>query len=108
MVLAIGKDQTEELRERYQEFKTLFPKLKLIGREEIEVLEPNVVKDRVPEQEILALSTEEGYTIDFHKLSESFLEKSIKPDEKKIDLMLETKVKSVQKEGEFYKIHTDR
>ncbi len=107
MVLAIGKEQAEELRERYKEFKTLFPKLKLIGREEIELLEPNVVKDRIPEQEILALSTEEGYTIDFHKLSLSFLEKSIKPDKKTIDLMLETKVKSVQKEGEVYKIQTD-
>src|SRR4028118_1859283 len=107
MVLAIGKEQSEELRERYKEFKTLFPKLKLIGREDIEVLEPNVVKDRIPEQEILALSTEEGYTIDFHKLSLCFLEKSIKPDKKTIDLMLETKVKSVQKEGEVYKIQTD-
>jgi malate dehydrogenase (quinone) len=36
MVLGIGKEQTEELRERYQEFKSLFPKLKLIEKEKIE------------------------------------------------------------------------
>ena len=46
MVLAIGKEQTEELRERYKEFKALFPKLKLINKDEIELLEPSLVKNR--------------------------------------------------------------
>lgn len=108
MVLAIGKEQTEELRERYKEFKSLFPKLKLIEKEEIALLEPNVVKDRAPDEEILALSTEEGYTIDFQKLAQSFLEKSIDTSEKSIDFMTGTKVKSIKKEGELYHIQTDR
>jgi len=108
MVLAIGKDQTEELRDRYQEFKELFPALKLIGKEEIELLEPNVVKNRAPEEEILALFTEEGYTIDFQKLAQSFLKKSIDSDRKTIDLMMGTTVKSIQRDGELYRIQTDR
>jgi malate dehydrogenase (quinone) len=108
MVLAIGKEQTEELRERYKEFKSLFPLLKMIEKEEIELLEPNVVKDRAPEEEILALFTEEGYTIDFQKLAQSFLKKSINSEQKTIDLMMETKVKSIQKKGEVYQIQTDR
>jgi malate dehydrogenase (quinone) len=44
MVLAIGKDQCEELRQRHQEFQSLFPNLNLINREEIALLEPAVVK----------------------------------------------------------------
>ena len=108
MVLGIGKEQTEELRERYKDFKSLFPGLKLIEKEEIELVEPNVVKHRAPEEEIIALSTEEGYTIDFQKLAQSFLEKSVANTEKTIDLMMETKVKSIRKEGELYQIHTDR
>ncbi|MBW4546614.1 MAG: FAD-dependent oxidoreductase [Symplocastrum torsivum CPER-KK1] len=108
MVLGIGKEQTEELRERYKDFKSLFPGLKLIEKEEIELVEPNVVKNRTPEEEIIALSTEEGYTIDFQKLAQSFLGKSVANTEKTIDLMMETKVKSIRKEGEFYQIQTDR
>ncbi len=108
MVLGIGKEQTEELRERYKEFKSLFPKLKLIEKEEIELIEPNVVKNRAPEEEIIALFTEEGYTVDFQKLAQSFLKKSINSGQKTIDLMMGTRVKSIQKEGELYQIQTDR
>ncbi|MBD1834119.1 FAD-dependent oxidoreductase [Cyanobacteria bacterium FACHB-472] len=108
MVLGIGKKQIEELRERYKEFKSLFPKLKLIGKEEIEFIEPNLVNDRAPEEEILALFTEEGYTIDFQKLSQSFLEGAINKAQERIDLMMETKVKNIRKEGELYRIQTDK
>jgi malate dehydrogenase (quinone) len=108
MVLGIGKEQAEELRERYKDFKSLFPGLKLIEKEEIESLEPNVVKNRRSEEEIIALSTEEGYTIDFQKLSQSFLEKTVINTEKTIDLMMGTRVKSIHKEGELYQIQTDR
>lgn len=106
MVLAIGKEQAEELRERYKEFQSLFPKLKLIEKAEIERLEPTVVKDRVPDEEILALFTEEGYTIDFQKLAQSFLQ-SIDHSGKSIELMMDTRVRSVKKEGEYH-IQTDR
>lgn len=108
MVLGIGKEQIEELRERYKEFKSLFPKLKLIGKEEIKFIEPNLLNDRAPEEEILALFTEEGYTIDFQKLSQSFLERAINKGEERIDLMMETKVKNIKKEGELYRIQTDK
>lgn len=108
MVLAIGKEESEELRERYKEFKSLFPQLKLIEKEEIELLEPRVVKNRQPDEEILALFTEEGYTIDFQKLAQSFLQKSIDNTKKSIDLMMGTKVKSIKKEGKLYHIQTNR
>ncbi len=108
MVLAIGKEQVEELRERYKEFRLLFPKLKLLAKEEIGLIEPNVVKDRAPDEDILALYTEEGYTIDFQKLSQSFLQKSIDKSKKLINLMMGTRVKSIKKEGELYYIQTTK
>jgi malate dehydrogenase (quinone) len=108
MVLAIGEEQTQELQHRYKQFKPLFPKLKLVNRKEIQSLEPNVVKNRVPEEEILALFSEEGYTVDFQKLAQSFLNKSIERSPKSIDLMMETKVNRIEKEGELYYIQTTR
>lgn len=108
MVLAIGEEQTQELQHRYKQFKPLFPNLKLVNRKEIQSLEPNVVKNRVPEEEILALFSEEGYTVDFQKLAQSFLNKSIERSPKSIDLMMETKVNKIEKEGELYYIQTTR
>ncbi|HEY9602190.1 MAG TPA: FAD-dependent oxidoreductase [Allocoleopsis sp.] len=108
MVLAIGQDQTEELRDRHQEFRELFPNLNLIDKEKIAELEPNVVKHRATEEEILALFSEEGYTIDFQKLAQSFLKKSTGTDRKTIDLMMDTTVKSIQRTGELYQIQTDK
>lgn len=108
MVLGIGKEQSEELQERYKEFKSLFPGLRLIEKQEIELFEPNVVKNRRTDENIIALFTEEGYTIDFQKLAQSFLQKSIIESKKSIDLMMATKVKSIKKEGELYYIQTDK
>ncbi len=108
MVLARGKEQTEEIRARAKEFKLLFPDLKLITKEEIRLIEPKVVKNRAPDEEIQALFTEEGYTIDFQKLAQSFLQNSIDGSNKSIDLMMATKVKSIKKEGDLYQLQTDR
>jgi len=108
MVIGVGKEETAELRARHQEFKSLFPNFKLIEKEEIEQLEPNVVKNRSPQEEIIALFTEEGYAIDFQKLARSFLRKSIDTEKKSIDLLMETKVKTINKVGELYQIETDK
>jgi malate dehydrogenase (quinone) len=106
MVLAVGKDQVKTLRERYPPFGQLFPKLKMIGREEIGKIEPRILEGRAPDQELLALLTEDGYTVDFRKLSNSFANnaKTINPD---ISIYLSTKVEKITFEGENYIIKTD-
>jgi len=75
MVLAVGEEEVEKLRERYHDngFGELFPKLEAIGREEIAELEPKVVEGRDPETEMLALQTPDGYTVDYGRTSQSFV-----------------------------------
>jgi malate dehydrogenase (quinone) len=106
MVLAVGKEQGEELRKRYQEFKQLFPELRLIDREEIETVEPKVLPGRESEEEIIALYTPEGYTIDFQKLSQSFLDNSLINNYKNIDIFWKTKVKKISQQEGIYCIET--
>ncbi len=108
MVLAIGKDQIEEIRVRCKEFQTLFPELKLIEKEEIGLIEPSLKKHRAPTEEIIALFTPEGYTINFQKLAQSFLKDSIDKSNKSIDLMMATKVNSVKKERDIYRLQLDK
>jgi malate dehydrogenase (quinone) len=117
MVLAVGTEEVAQLKTRYQEFKQLFPELRLIDRDEINEIEPNVLIGRNPAEEIIALFTTEGYTIDFQKLAQSFLQQAIHanspanqidPTAKKIDLMMDTKVKQIRRVGDIYHIQTDR
>ena len=50
--------------------------------------------------------TEDGYTINYGKLSESFLKKAVKESGVNIDVLFSEKVKNIKKEGDF-SIYTD-
>lgn len=79
MVLAIGTEQAQQLQARYQMFRQLFPGLRIIDRAEIARIEPNVLKGRPEDETVTALFTDEGYTLDFHRLSQSFVAQSLPP-----------------------------
>ena len=104
MVLGVGVEQIEQLKARYQQFKSLFPDLKLLERAEIAAKEPKVLLDRPEDQEIVALYTDEGYTVDFNRLAKSFVANSGQNTEAKIDLLFNTKVKQISKQEQGYQI----
>ena len=106
MVLAVGKDQVKTLRDRYPSFGQLFPRLKMIGREEIGKIEPRILEGRDPGQELLALVTEDGYTVDFRKLSHSFV-KNAKILNPGLSVYLSTKVEKITRAGNNFVIKTD-
>ena len=91
MVLAVGTNQVQELRKRYPAFSELFPKLKMIERDEIGKIEPRVLEGRDPGQEILALVTEDGYTVDFKRLCHSFVDNALRKNPA-LDIHLNTKL----------------
>lgn len=107
MVLAVGKEQVDTLRERFKSFSQLFPNLRMIGKEEIGKIEPRILEGRDPDQELLALVTEDGYTVDFGKLSHSFVNNA-KRENPDIAVYLETKVLKIFKEGDLYKVITNK
>lgn len=106
MVLAVGEEQTSVLQKRYEEFKSLFPALRAIERAEIEKIEPNILKGREADADVLALFTEEGYAVDFQKLARSFLEKARQTPNGEIDVRLGTRVTHLEKISTGYSIHT--
>ena len=107
MVLAVGSAQVEELKKRYPPFSELFPKLKMIEREEIGKIEPRVLEGRDPGQEILALVTEDGYTVDFKRLCHSFVDNALRknPD---LDIHLDTKLIKISKDEDHYTVLTNK
>ena len=107
MVLAVGSSQVQELRMRYPDFSKLFPKLKMIERDEIGKIEPRVLEGRDSGQEILALVTEDGYTVDFKRLCHSFVDNALKKNPN-LDIHLDTKLIKISKDGDQYTVLTDK
>ncbi len=106
MVLAVGKIQVEGLSKRFETFSQLFPNLREIKYDEIAKIEPGVVKGRDPDQEILALVTEDGYTVDFKRLCHSFVSNA-KKENPDIQIHLNTRLEKITREGENYTITTN-
>jgi malate dehydrogenase (quinone) len=107
MVLAVGASQVQELKKRYPAFRELFPKLKMIEKDEIGKIEPRVLEGRDAKQEILALATEDGYTVDFKKLSHSFVDNALRKNPS-LDIHLDTKLLKISKNEEYYTVLTDK
>jgi malate dehydrogenase (quinone) len=98
MVLAVGDDEVALLEKRFEEFKELFPELKLIYNDEIAKVEPKIVEGRGDEK-LAALFSPNGYAVDFGKLSRSFVDKS------KVEVIFNTKVESIVKNDFGYVIN---
>lgn len=96
MALAVGEKETTELGRRFEEFRILFPKLKKIGRDELALIEPKVMEGRDSNEKVAALYTEDGYAVDFQKLSQSFVREAGKSD-KDIKILFNTEVKEIRK-----------
>jgi malate dehydrogenase (quinone) len=107
MVLAVGSVQVEELKKRYPPFSELFPRLKMIGRDEIGKLEPRVLEGRDPGQEILALVTEDGYTVDFKRLCHSFVDNALL-NNPLLDIHMDTKLLKISKSDNGYTVLTSK
>src|ERR1035437_3673246 len=107
MVLAVGKNQVKELRERFPAFSQLFPKLRVIERAEIGKIEPRVVEGRDPDEEILALVTEDGYTVDFKRLCHSFINNALLKNPA-LSIHLNTKLLQITRNEDHYLVVTDK
>jgi len=103
----VGKNQVKELRERYPAFGQLFPHLRMIERDEIGRIEPRVLQERRPDQEILALVTEDGYTVDFKKLCHSFVNNALRKNPA-LSINLDTKLLKITREEDHYLVKTNR
>jgi len=106
MVLGVGAEQVNKLKDRYQNFKQLFPNLRLLNRDEITEKEPKVLLERDSQEEVIALFTDEGYTVDFNLLANSFIANSQVDVNRKLDFSFDTKVKQITREKGLYQIET--
>jgi len=79
MLLAVGEKEVAELKERYTQFKTLYPYLELWDEKFLAEFEPKLLEGR--KEPILAMGARgQITTVDYKKLSESFVQQSLDTD----------------------------
>lgn len=101
MALGVGKKEVEFLLHRYEEFSELFPYLEVWNKERLKELEPRVVFDEngnERKEDIVGIgATGQWTTVDYGKLSKSFLENAKKEQDVKLEVFLNTKVEEIKK-----------
>lgn len=105
MVLAVGDKEILELENRFKDFQKLFPKLRKITKNEIGRIEPKVIEGRSQKEKIAALFSEDGYAVNYKKLSQSFVSEARKSG-KIVDVYLDTKVIDIKRRNGGYRVFT--
>lgn len=99
MALGVGKKEIDFLLHRYEEFNQLFPYLEVWNKEKLKELEPRVVYDKNgderPEDIVGIGARDQWTTVDFAKLSQSFIDE-IKKEDVEFELFLNTEVKDIE------------
>lgn len=111
MVLGVGETECDFLRQRFTKFQALFPKMRLLERDDIAELEPKLVEGRRPEEPIVAMGSTDEYTaVNYTTLSEAFVEQAQQSAQEKgmaCDVHLSTAVESItQGEDKLFRVKT--
>jgi len=110
MALGVGYEEVTYIKNRYKEFKTLYPYLELYTKEDLALIEPAVVFDengKERPEDIVAMGARGEYTtVDFKALSDSFIDNTLKIKDKVTDIFFNNEVKEIQKIGSIYHIQT--
>ncbi len=109
MVLGVGSQECDVLRQRYEQFKPHFGGMQLLDKAQIAAAEPNVIKaergDR-PE-DVVAIAVANEYTaVNYGLLAQSFVEQAQAVTGKTVELKLGHPVQSIEPVGENYRITT--
>lgn len=109
MVIGVGAQECQVLRQRYDTFKSHFQGMQLLEKSQIAEVEPNVVKgekgDR-PEELVAIAINGEHTAINYGTLAQSFVEQAQAVSDKTVDLKLGYPVQSIEPAGSQYRITT--
>ncbi|HCC83045.1 MULTISPECIES: FAD-dependent oxidoreductase [unclassified Methylophaga] len=112
MVLGVGEQECRQLRQRYQTFREVFPKMKLLEKSDIATYEPSVVmvNGEMRAEPCVALAVLDDYSaVDYLRLSEAFVDKAKAKTDKQIQLVFNSEVDDiVEKDGVFSLVTGDK
>ena len=110
MALGVGYDEVAFMTRRHAEFKTLYPSLEVYDRDTLKRIEPAVVFDeagRERKDEIIGVGVQGEYTtVDFKRLSDSFVDNVMQSGKSRTDVFFNRKVEHIEKRGELFEVRT--
>jgi len=110
MALGVGYEEVEYMLGRYREFKELYPKMEVYDKAKLARIEPSVIFDengKERPEEIVGVGSQGEYTtVDFKKLSTSFVDNTLKIPDKITDIFFNNEVTQIQKLGSVYHVQT--
>ncbi|HEY9623519.1 MAG TPA: FAD-dependent oxidoreductase [Crinalium sp.] len=109
MVLGVGAQECDFLRQRYETFKPHFGGMQLLDKAQIAEVEPKVVDlhGHYRPEEVVAIAVLDEYTaINYGALAQSFVEQAQAVTDKTIDLKLGSPVQAIEPVGSNYRITT--
>lgn len=106
MLLAVGEEEIALLKQRFESFKKLYPYLELWDEAFLQEFEPKLLEGRT--EPILAMGAKgQITTVDYKKLSESFVQKAL-DTEKNIQMRYNEEVCEIKRnEDGYYTIVSD-
>ena len=108
MVLGVGNEEVENIIKRYDEkFISLFPSIKVIKTSEILKVEPNLIKGRDKDEEVIAAYSKDGHMVNFGLLSSSFVNSALK-SKKNIKLRLNEEAIDIERKNAHYIVKTEK
>ena len=102
MLIGIGNQEVVTLKDRYETIKDIFPEDRILTWEEIAQYEPLVMKWRNPDDQIAAHFSPDWFTVDFGKLSSSFIEQWQKTRQDVLDVLTNACVATIEKQEWYY------
>ncbi|MFY9075247.1 malate:quinone oxidoreductase [Malaciobacter mytili] len=110
MALGVGEKEVEFIKNRYNEFKTIFPYLELWDREDLKVLEPKLVylEDGSERPEpIIAMGAKDQYTtVDFGAMTKELAKAAQSCEDVVTDIFFNSEVDEIEKVGDKFKLTT--
>lgn len=108
MVLGVGDIECDFIKNRYEEFKELYPYIKLFDKDKIKNIEPKVALDsdgiNIRKENILAIGVEKNEiftTVDFEKMSYSLIEQAQKQN-KNTSVIYNQEIVHIEKKDDIF------
>ena len=110
MALGVGYEEVDFMKKRFKEFRELYPKMEVYDKSKLSEIEPAVIYDengKERPEEIIGVGSQGEYTtVDFKKLSVSFVDNTLKIKDKITDIFFNNQVTNIQKLGSVYHVET--
>ncbi len=107
MVIGVGEQEGQFLRQRYESFSADFPAMRFVLRDEIAGLEPHVVKGRREAINAIAI-LDEYTTVNFSDLSKAFVRQAQVVRGKQVEVALNTYAGKISKEDGIYQVESSK